>query len=367
MPVPVRGPSVRAVALAVSAVAVLAIGLRATSAVDDAFDGTRLARSRWADISQGGAVSVNGELAMTTSDSASFSRAAVLTQYRLLGDFDIQVNYRIGDGWNAPIDPALSGAHIEIPLAVYEDDSRLVQIARAKDSGGEGFRGYNTYPGQETHNSVWVPSSAVSGALRIMRTGSVVTLRYFADSSWHDLDVITTSAAPVRVLLAAGNVGVAQHFGAYFDDFTVNSGATSYRAYTRPSSYLLRSDVMLGGASTDYLALRTWNTTDWKGIHPLDTLMRWGMRWLRVGTLTTSSSYLRDTPPERWSTLPWRNEYWGCREYAAQMMREASDRGMRLNGYLWLSDKPAHAGIQHTPPEWAGLIAELRTAVSQLW
>ena len=327
---------------------------RASGVVDDTFDGPTLSRSKWADISQYGSVGVAGDLAATTSGSQTFSRAALLTQYRFLGDFDIQVTYRIGGGWSAPIDSAPIGLHTEIALGMYLDDSRYIQIARGKNSGGDGINVYTNIPGQETHNAVWVPTSALTGVHRISRTGSTVTVRYYAGSSWHDLDVIPAFAAPVRVYLSAASVGLARTFTGYFDDFRVNAGATSYREYVRPSAFEARPGLMLGAASTDYLLLRTWGQ-DWKVADPLEALKQHGMDWLRVGVLTTSSSYLRDTPPDRWNTLPWRTEYWGCREYAEQIMREASGKGMRLMVYLWLSDIASHAGVQHPPPEWAGL------------
>jgi hypothetical protein len=90
-------------ATAAVAAAMLVSSMGASSVVDDPFTGTAIDRSKGSDFSQEGAVSPAGELVAATTER-SFSRAAVRTRYRLLGDFDIQVDYRIVSGWSAPID-----------------------------------------------------------------------------------------------------------------------------------------------------------------------------------------------------------------------------------------------------------------------
>lgn len=65
-----------------------------------------------------------------------------------------------------------------------------------------------------------------------------------------------------------------------------------------------------------------------------------------------------------WSTLPLtggdyqRNSepaWWSSREYTAQILREAAARGMRLDVFLFLSDREASAGAQNAPSAWRGL------------
>jgi arabinogalactan endo-1,4-beta-galactosidase len=110
----------------------------------------------------------------------------------------------------------------------------------------------------------------------------------------------------------------------------------------------------IGGVFCDYLAKRVWDRY-WKDLDPIQLLRRYSFGWVRVGVLTTSSDYLRQTPIEKWRDLGWRDEYWSCLEYAEQIMREATEFGMKLNLFFFLSHQAAHGGQQNAPPAWSGL------------
>ena len=118
----------------------------------------------------------------------------------------------------------------------------------------------------------------------------------------------------------------------------------------------------VGGVVNDYLSKRVWDVF-WKALDPIRTLQENNFGWVRVGVRTTSSTYLKNTLPSEWHTLPWREEYWSSLEYAEQILREASNAGMRLNLFFFLSDEAAHAGQQNAPPEWEGLTVE-ETAIA---
>jgi arabinogalactan endo-1,4-beta-galactosidase len=126
-----------------------------------------------------------------------------------------------------------------------------------------------------------------------------------------------------------------------------------------------RTNLFLGGVVCDYLAKQTWDRF-WKQDHPLRLLKTNGLEWVRVGVLTTSSSYLSNTPPAQWPTLPWRGEYWSSLEYAGEILREAAGHGLRLNLFFFLSEQPAFGGgQQQAPPAWAGLsVADTASVLS---
>ena len=139
-------------------------------------------------------------------------------------------------------------------------------------------------------------------------------------------------------------------------EVTLSTELTS-SAYAQPST-----PFHFGGVVNDYLSKRIWGGF-WNELDPIQTLHENGFSWVRVGVRTTSSMYLKNTPPFEWNALPWRNEYWSSLEYAEQILREASNAGMRLNLFFFLSDEAAHAGQQNAPAEWEGLTVE-ETAIA---
>lgn len=150
----------------------------------------------------------------------------------------------------------------------------------------------------------------------------------------------------------------------------LTNGATYYYVVTAVNSYgeSVESSVVsatpsstitnkyIGGTVCDYLARKVWDV--WKQFDPLPTLHKNGFGWARVWVKTISSADLKNTPPSQWSTLPWKNEYWSSLEYAEQILKEASQAGMRLNLVFFLSDEPAAAGYQPVPLEWKNLNVE---------
>ena len=335
----------------------------ATSLVDDAFSGTTLDRCKWDEVSQsGGQFSVaNGQAVATTSAASAFSIPRMTSQYRLTGDFDYQVDWTIGPGWTEPLPP---NSGLEVEMWVYWDDSRYLMIARGRDDGGEYLRSYTPITGQANTN-VRIPFSEMSGKFRMVRTGTGLTVKYLSGSNWLDLTSATIPAEDSYAYLGSFSGNAFRAFTAYFDNFVLNTGPTSFRPFLRSSSFHRRDDFYVGGVVCDYMAFQNWGNT-WNGINPLDPLKQNGMKWVRVGVTTVSSSYLANTPPSQWPTLPWRDEYWSSREFAGQIMREAQDRGYRLNLFLFLSNTAAHAGQQNAPPEWAGRsVAETAQLVDQ--
>lgn len=117
------------------------------------------------------------------------------------------------------------------------------------------------------------------------------------------------------------------------------------------------STFFVGGVTQLYLVERVWGG-HWQQVDPLMTLHRNGVEWVQVRLTTVSNSELRDTPPEEWGNLPgawWEYFHDGTLEYVEQILKEASDIGMRPNLVFLLSDRGAYAGLQETPLEWQDL------------
>ena len=196
-----------------------------------------------------------------------------------------------------------------------------------------------------------------AGKLRIRREDAL--FRFFVDlgSGWEELSATSAFSSPGYLTFQANSIETTHAFTAYFDNFMVNSGETTFRPYIEPVAFMQPPNFRLGGVLTDYLVARDWGGS-WRQLNPVKTLADNGFDWVRVGVTTVSVPALRDTPPAQWSSLPWRDEYWSSREYAEQIMREAAAEGLRLNVFFFLSDEGAHFDKQNAPPEWAGLSVE---------
>ena len=324
----------------------------------DTFDGTTLDTCRWFDWGKQATATQDNELAITTSDSAEVSLGEVYSQYMLTGDFDVQVNLRLGERWKKPISPNSPNAHFNAGFGVYQDESNWL------------FLGINKHQAEtedvvvfsRLHDQFQVVSRVPrkvnqGGKLRIRREEAL--FRFFVDlgNGWEELSPTSAFSSPGYLTFQATSIGTPHAFTAYFDNFVVNSGETTFRPYLEPVAFLQPPNFRLGGVPNDYLAVRDWGGF-WHQLNPLEVLSDNGFEWMRVGVTTHSVPALRDTPPAQWSSLPWRDEYWSSREYAEQIMREAAAEGLRLNVFFFLSDDAAHGGQQNAPPEWAGLSVE---------
>jgi hypothetical protein len=62
-----------------------------------------------------------------------------------------------------------------------------------------------------------------------VRTGTNLVLLYDSGAGWRELDNVAVPAGPAQVYVGNGSVNAAQAFTAYFDNFQINSGLTTYR------------------------------------------------------------------------------------------------------------------------------------------
>jgi arabinogalactan endo-1,4-beta-galactosidase len=185
---------------------------------------------------------------------------------------------------------------------------------------------WDSVPGATSYNLYWSLSAAISVA-----TGTAILN---VTSPYIQTDLVT--GTPYYYIFTSTN----------------NVGTSGVSAVV--SSTPIIPQKIVGGVLCDYLAKRDWSVF-WKQLDPISTMYSNGIGWARVGVLTTSSADLRNTPASNWNTLPWKDEYWSSLEYAEQIMREASNAGMRLNLFFFLSDQAANGGVQNAPAAWQGL------------
>jgi arabinogalactan endo-1,4-beta-galactosidase len=197
-----------------------------TSVIDeelphDSFDGVALDISKWKLESYGGGiVKQNEKLILSTDDKQEFSSARIQSVWKLTGNFDIQVDFHIGEGWSCPTKEHLDGAILGVLIngqsyhitRLIRDDA--ANMLFAWDSG-------STIGGQ-------LYTDVLSGKYRLVRVGTTLTLLYDIGNGWQELASGTVPLSPANVYMGNGSINASHAFTTYFDNFLINSGITTY-------------------------------------------------------------------------------------------------------------------------------------------
>ena len=350
--------SIRHLVTALSLLAVLGLAPSAfgASTIDDSFDAAALDWCRWEDISyKGSAAQPGGELALSPSGTDSCTSGSVISQARLVGDFDMQVDFRFGDG----LAQSPTSGGLNISLSAYWDDARYVSVQRARLAGLDGVQAYASLPELAPNNSNLVVDSSQAGTLRLVRAGGTVQYLYRPSGAaqWTSVATMTVPSTPAYVNLSAFNVGTQRGFTAYYDNFKLNSGTTDDIAYTQPVFYDKRSDFAVAAFVENYPVQRYWRQA-WKARDFFDFAAQNGFGWVKTSVTTQSAPELAATPAAQWGSLAWQDYFWSAREYAAETLLQGAARGLRQEVQLLLSPSAAYWGLQRAPPDWANKTPE---------
>jgi endo-1,4-beta-xylanase len=188
---------------------------------DDTFDGLLLDASRWKpQINGEGTVQQNERLILSVAQTPANSNVTVQSTWAFTGDFDVQVDFQIGQGWSKPAQEHLDGALLGVNI-----NGQTYHITRLGSGNQDVFFAWSNQ-GTLTRN---VATTAVSGKYRLVRTGTNLDLLYDSGAGWRALDSVAVPASPAQVYLGNGSVNAAQAFITYFDNFQINSGLTTHR------------------------------------------------------------------------------------------------------------------------------------------
>jgi arabinogalactan endo-1,4-beta-galactosidase len=326
-------------------------GAVSAASLDDSFDGNALDWCHWEDTSYQAAVSQSGQLVLAPDASGAYSSARVHSQARLVGDFDVQVDYQLGAGLDTPV---TSGQQLDVTLGIYWDEARAIFLGWTRQSGGAGIFVYASLPELAPNNSLYVPDAAQAGTLRIVRSGT--TFHYYqrpsGSGTWNDIGTMNGApATPVHVTLSAYHVNVARAFTASFDNFQVTAGTSDDIDYVQPTWFRRPADFGVAAFVENYPVQRYWRHK-WGAKDFFDYAKEAGFDWAKTSVTMLSAPELAATPASQWDTLAWQDTFWSSREYAAETMKQAKARGLRQEVQLLLSPHAAYWGYQEGPTDW---------------
>jgi uncharacterized protein (TIGR03437 family) len=331
----------------------------------DAFSAARLDRTRWDFTTPNGAAITTGAGLSMSFGSSGFSQVNLYTAFHLTGDFDVQVDFTLGNGWNSPFPstdtgPQLNGGGI----VVYLDQPNWMAITRGRFSGSQSFNFYSNVSLNGAPASQAMPTTASNGSLRVVALNGTYQFLFNTGSGWTLLATAPSWNRPVYIGLSGGTVNAHIGFATTLSSFRVNSGITDYEPYQLPAAPLSRAGFRIGGQFINEV-IRRW-MQGFQSYQPMAALKAQGMGMARACTTTVSDPTLAAAPAIQWQTLPWQDTFWSSREMVAQLFKDAAQAGMRINACFYLSDGPANASLQNAPAGWSGLsLADTAAQVEQ--
>ncbi len=189
------------------------------SQLDDDFSGPVYNTEKWQASLNGGEISNSDRVIMTVESTVANPNPTLFTRWTFIDDFDVQVDFEIGEGWAKPEKEHIDGATLGVAI-----NSQTYHITRLRDSNEDTFFTWsNTYPW-----STKTYTNTLTGQYRLIRKGSILYMLYNSGRGWNELTHISVPNQPARIYLAMGSVNAAHTFTSYFDNFVVNYGTTHY-------------------------------------------------------------------------------------------------------------------------------------------
>jgi hypothetical protein len=187
---------------------------------DDDFSGNALDLTKWQPSAYGGAsIKVDERAILSASSSQASSSAMIASTWTLPGDFDVQIDFDIREGWKSPESGHLDGAAFGVKI------------------GGVDYHATRLRSADEDVIFAWSSDGSLSkrtemdmkqtfGSMKIVRDGPLLTFLYDIGGGWTELANIKVSETDAQVYFMNGSVDALTGFNTYFDNFKINSGAT---------------------------------------------------------------------------------------------------------------------------------------------
>ncbi|MFC1706406.1 hypothetical protein ACFL59_06215 [Planctomycetota bacterium] len=185
------------------------------------FDGTTL-DPNWNASAGGTATTYQDDAIIIDVDStAENSSGGISSDFRLVGDFDVQVEFAEISGWT----PGAASGHVDWAKFGVIASGNYYHMVRISNEWQQPAKPQVLWYWQSSDGGrTEVVSSATSGTFRLTRTGSSLRCRYDFGSGWQDLTTRSVSTAPATLYASVYNQGAYRTFSTRFDNVQVNSG-----------------------------------------------------------------------------------------------------------------------------------------------
>lgn len=192
-----------------------------TAIPNDDFEASRLDVSKWkgwvngnGDIRQR-----DGRILLKVGDTPATANTTVTSTWQLDGDFDIQIDYEIGEGWSTPKNDHLDGATLGVDIAGH-----TYHITRLRTNADDLLFAWDG-AGQSLAT---LPTHIIKGSYQLVRKDNSLYLNYDIGNGWQNLATVEVAVSPANVYFANGSINASQTFTTYFDNFKINFGSTNY-------------------------------------------------------------------------------------------------------------------------------------------
>jgi hypothetical protein len=189
---------------------------------DDNFIGNTLDPGKWRTDLSGGAIisQQDGRMIISTGNKEKYSSGTMLPMWNFPEDFDVQVDFQIGEGWKNPAEGHLDGAAFGVTIG-----GQSYWVTRLMSGGTETVFSMNSID----NISGEMVSSALTGKYRLIRTGTQLLILFDVGSGWQRIITKNVPAGPAQIYFGNGSIFASQAFTTYFDNFHINSGFTTYK------------------------------------------------------------------------------------------------------------------------------------------
>lgn len=217
-------PAAEATVAAGTATSVAAtVEAKLAAPLDDAFDAPELDSINWLpETTPGASLATDGMLMLFTDGTQPSAGASIASKWLFTGDFDMQVDWQLGDDYTAPQHDHVDAAFLAVG-AVSPDRYWITRLGLPGDAGQ--FMAFSEASGQIGEP---VETQARAGKFRITRTGDLLTFYYDVGNGWQKLQSVVAFTDPMQIRMGMASISASLSFTTHFDNFRVNFGPVEY-------------------------------------------------------------------------------------------------------------------------------------------
>jgi len=198
----------------------------------DDFSGTIVDRKKWMLLLNWEPVGNAGErikqderLRMTVTATTPDSLTYLQSRWGFEGDFDIQIDFQMGEGWDYPENGHLDSAI----LGVIIDDHiyHLTRLRVGRNAGSE-----DAFMAWSDRSSSLPPAratDAAAGRYRLSRRGTTLDFLYDTGAGWKSAGFMNVPSSFAQVYFGNASISASLQFTTYFDNFVINAGDPIFR------------------------------------------------------------------------------------------------------------------------------------------